>query len=671
MYVLGLDDAAVADEGQHAAGLSKLLRAGFSQPDGFVLSKSACRDFFSPMRQKIDQIIANINYEDHESLNRASEQIENMIFSRPLSSDMRSEILKAYRGMSYTANISEEILKTKLRFISAGMEKTAVCIRPSPREPEPLLARFSNVKGDDELIFSIKSCWASLFSPNALYYRYKRQLSYEPTAVVVQKTINAEKSGFTITSFNKTQTLVEAVYGLVDSLRRNEQIADKYFCHKILDEKIKKIYKKAEKRVIDPIRSGVTKKTIPSRDQERPVLSENELDKLIEIGNDLESSFGPLRYEWCILRGKIYITAIEPFFGQEGHGIIEGEKIADAIPVSGGTAKGRVSMQEGGSGIVFLEKISENMLFDLAKADGVITKSGNISSIVSDILRDLRIPYVIASPYLQPGENVAIDGSTGLIYMIPEQQTYGTSYSQPTEHATGQLSDKDLGIPETVSTDILSMPPISGQEKPSDYSVANEPITATGIGCFLNKESYVQAKNLLVHGPKNLAISMSGRAPLVFWLQDNVGARYDDYNEPLPANIVKIDKPEEFGPESKAVAIRTPNDISNLEKFLSTADYMYFDMDSLIRFIVGDAYALESTASNESVRRVLSNARRVVKDRGRKSLIFSTLEDLPEFVKIGIDIIFVPEQDLNEARIVAAKTEREMLLELWRERKNS
>ena len=98
---------------------------------------------------------------------------------------------------------------------------------------------------------------------------------------------------------------------------------------------------------------------------------------------------------------------------------------------------------------------------------------------------------------------------------------------------------------------------------------------------------------------------------------------------------------------------------------------IYFDMDSLIRFIVGDAYALESTASNESVRRVLSNARRVVKDRGRKSLIFSTLEDLPEFVKIGIDIIFVPEQDLNEARIVAAKTEREMLLELWRERKNS
>ena len=682
MYILDLNDNALVDEGQHASGVHKLIRSGFQQQDGFVLSKAAHRDFISPLQSTIDQLLANVDYESRESLNRAAEHIENMILGRPMSADMRSEILEAYKSMSYTASISDELLKTKLRFISSGREKPCLSLRPSSSQTAPLLARFTSIRGDDELLFSIKKCWASLFSPEALYYRHKRQFSYEPIAIVIQKTINAEKSGFVITSFNKTQMLIEAIHGLVDTLRRNEQTGDKYFSHKILDEKVQKVFKKTYKRAVDPLRSGVIKEPIPVRYQDRPVLNDSELNKLGEMANDLESSFGPSEYEWAILRGKVYITDIKPFFCAEEHGTSEGEKIADAIPVSAGTAKGAVSLQEGSSGILFLESISEKMLFDLVKASGIITKSGNICSIISDLLRELEIPYVIANPYLQSGENVAIDGSTGLVYIVRDQYEqshpaaqYPSPYPQAQETRIPGQSDKDLGISEPVSTDILSMPPMS-QEQPSSAPHpidtqalgAGEIITATDIGCFINKESYTQAKNILVHGPKNLAVAMASRAGTVFWLQDDVGVRYDDYNEPLPANIIKLDKPEEFGPESKAVIIRTPADASGLEKFLPTAKYVYFNMENIIKSITGNAYSLESTVSNETVRKFLRDARQLVKKHGRKTMLFSTIEDLPEFVKIGIDIIFVPEQDFNNARLIAAKTEKEMLLELCREK---
>ena len=59
---------------------------------------------------------------------------------------------------------------------------------------------YLNVRGADSVLKHIQMCWASFFTPRALFYRaQKGSLADVSIAVVVQRMVNAEKSGVLFT----------------------------------------------------------------------------------------------------------------------------------------------------------------------------------------------------------------------------------------------------------------------------------------------------------------------------------------------------------------------------------------------------------------------------------------------------------------------------------------
>ncbi|MFB6186926.1 MAG: PEP/pyruvate-binding domain-containing protein, partial [Halobacteriaceae archaeon] len=81
---------------------------------------------------------------------------------------------------------------------------------------------FLNVS-EDELIDRVKRCWASLFTQRAIYYREEQSFSHSKVdiAVVVQKMIDADKSGVLFTSHPSTgepEIIIEAAWGLGEAV---------------------------------------------------------------------------------------------------------------------------------------------------------------------------------------------------------------------------------------------------------------------------------------------------------------------------------------------------------------------------------------------------------------------------------------------------------------------
>ena len=84
-----------------------------------------------------------------------------------------------------------------------------------------------------ELIEAIKKCFASLYTPRAIYYREKKGFVHEKAflTVVVQKMINSEKSGVMFTKNplkNDNNILIEAGFGLGEGIVSGKINPDSY-----------------------------------------------------------------------------------------------------------------------------------------------------------------------------------------------------------------------------------------------------------------------------------------------------------------------------------------------------------------------------------------------------------------------------------------------------------
>jgi pyruvate,water dikinase len=80
---------------------------------------------------------------------------------------------------------------------------------------------YLNVRGDEALITSVKKVWASLFTPRAIYYRYRHNQPQDTAiGVIVQRMVNAEKAGVSFTVDparpveGKDEILTEAAFGV-------------------------------------------------------------------------------------------------------------------------------------------------------------------------------------------------------------------------------------------------------------------------------------------------------------------------------------------------------------------------------------------------------------------------------------------------------------------------
>lgn len=296
-------DAPIA--GGKGASLGEMTSARIPVPPGFVILSSAFEYFLAEndLTQEIEAILEKINHKEMEEVERASENIKEMILEAKIPKDMISEIKASYK-------------KLDAKFVAVRSSATAE--DGAEHAWAGQLDTFLNTTSKN-LEENIKRCFASLFTPRAIFYRFEKGLhnSHISVAVVVQKMVQSEKSGIAFSvhpvTEDRNQMIIEASWGLGEAIVSGQVTPDSYVIEKNPRNIIDVNVADKSKGLFKSPKGGSVWKDIPSKKANKQCLSGKEILKLSDLILRIESHYNfPCDIEWAFEKGKFYITQSRP-----------------------------------------------------------------------------------------------------------------------------------------------------------------------------------------------------------------------------------------------------------------------------------------------------------------------------------------------------------------------
>jgi len=293
--------------GGKGSNLSEMVYANLPVPQGFVVCAPAYYMIMEidDLDQKIKDTLLAIDCGNSHDVREVERSIREMIENVPMPEAIRTEIVEQYRALGDNVRVAVRSSATAEDLTNASFAG----------QQDTLL----NVVGEEELLLAVKKCWSSMYNSNVIYYRSQRGFAgvQVAMAVVVQKMIRSEKSGVIFTvdpvSRNPYVMLIEGVYGLGEGIVSGAITPDHY---KVDRETYEVLYRfEAPKSIMIQSCSGLGVETvsIPADMARKPVLSDDEVIKLVQIGNKVEDYFGtPQDIEWGIETGNIYLLQSRP-----------------------------------------------------------------------------------------------------------------------------------------------------------------------------------------------------------------------------------------------------------------------------------------------------------------------------------------------------------------------
>lgn len=305
--------------GGKGANLGELVKIGMPVPEGFVISAQAFEKFLEETDIVVESkaVWERINIKDTESVEEASEILRDLILKKEFPRDLGKEILKAFDSLG-------------AKFVAVRSSATAEDSKIDSWAGE--LETYLNTTREN-LLENIKKCWASLFSPRAIFYRFERGLNHKPVlvAVVVQKMVQSDVSGvcFTVHPVTKAknQMVVEACWGLGEILVQGAITPDTYVVEKPEDKELKilDINVNPQRKMIVRAKEGNKTIAVPKEKIKRQKLSENQIKELAKLCLRIENHFKdprtralgsvrgtPQDIEWALERDKFYILQTRP-----------------------------------------------------------------------------------------------------------------------------------------------------------------------------------------------------------------------------------------------------------------------------------------------------------------------------------------------------------------------
>jgi len=273
----------VALAGGKGANLGEMAKIGIPVPPGFVVLASAFERFLeeTDINVEIKAMWSRINIEDIESVEEGSEILRDLILRAKMSKEIEKEILDAFG-----------VLKAK--YVAVRSSATAEDSKIDSWAGE--LETYLNTT-QKNLIENVKKCWASLFTPRAIFYRFKRNLQKKQVqvAVVIQKMVQSDVSGvcFTVHPVTKdrNQMIIEAVRGLGEVLVQGKVTPDSY------------VIGKDNLKILDI--------NVPTKGRQK--LSEKQIKELAKLCIKIENHYkDPQDIEWAFEKNKFYIVQTRP-----------------------------------------------------------------------------------------------------------------------------------------------------------------------------------------------------------------------------------------------------------------------------------------------------------------------------------------------------------------------
>jgi pyruvate,water dikinase len=239
--------------GGKGANLGEIFNLKVPVPPGFVVTAQAY-DYFieaSGIKSRMVDILNKINYEDTTQLNESAQKVRDLIENSKLPKEMEEDILEAYEALG--AENLEMVHGSALDILNHAAEPIFVAVRSSATTEDLADASFAgqqdtylNIKGKENVLKSVKRCFASLFTARATYYRNKTGFKHDQASlsVVIQKMVDSAKSGVMFSkdpAYKSDNIIIEAVWGLGEGIVSGKITPDKYVVSKdleIIDVKI-------------------------------------------------------------------------------------------------------------------------------------------------------------------------------------------------------------------------------------------------------------------------------------------------------------------------------------------------------------------------------------------------------------------------------------------------
>lgn len=287
--------------GGKGKSLAKMFQNGFEVPDGFVIGAEIFEQYLEEnnLKETIKKIVSNCNLENDKQIEKASKEIINLIDSNEISDEIKKEIKDKFRALKaeYVAVRSSATSEDGMNSAWAGQLETYLNI------------------DKENIIYNIKNCWKSLFSPRAIFYRLKRNdESYISIAVVVQKMIQSDISGVAFSANpvtnNRDEIVIEAILGLGEALVSGSVNPDIYVIDKEKNTLINKEIKNQSKKMC---KTSIKNTWVDISEHYEQKLSDELILELSNIIRNIEKFYGfPVDVEWGIENNKIYILQCRP-----------------------------------------------------------------------------------------------------------------------------------------------------------------------------------------------------------------------------------------------------------------------------------------------------------------------------------------------------------------------
>jgi len=431
---------------------SELSGKGVAIPNGFAVTAEAYKYYIekNKLEDRIRKNLVNIKKTTKvEILTKRASVIRNIISSAQMPKDLEIKILNAYHkfGKAIDVAVRSSATAEDLPDASfAGQQET-----------------YLNVVGRDELLKSVKDCFASLFTARAIAYRLEKGFNHFDVflSVVVQKMVRSDLSSsgvmFSIDTESGFQNVVmiNSIYGLGENIVQGKVNPDEFYVFKPMLGKAKNpiISKTLGDKKIKMVYSGDDVKNIPvdKKDQIKFSLTDKEILLLAKWAVIIEKHYDkPMDIEWAKdgKNNKLYIVQARPetVHSQRDSAVLEEYVLTQkhkntktqkhAILCTGkavgskvGQGKANVIMDVKGinkfrAGEILVTEMTDPDWVPVMKMAGaIVTNSGGRTCHAAIVSRELGVPCIVgtgnATKVINKNDSITVscaEGEVGKVY---------------------------------------------------------------------------------------------------------------------------------------------------------------------------------------------------------------------------------------------------------------
>ena len=283
-----------------------LAPKGIMIPDGFAITAGAFEFFINSnnLRSRINYLMKSLE-PDFSNLAETGADTRQLIMEAHMPNDLGMPIIDAYENLT-------DLKGTPIAVRSSGNDDTI-----SLKHSQGFHESYLNVQGHCSLLYSVRQCFASLFSDRAIRYREEnRMLQYEAfNSIVVQKMVRSDLacSGIGYTSYRSASIndiiKIAGIWGMAGGEVQGKGVADEFLIFKpsVKPKELalieKRLGTKTQMLVYadDDDESNLTLcKNTTDIQRNDFVINNYEIEKLAAWGIIIEDHFKqPMSFEWA------------------------------------------------------------------------------------------------------------------------------------------------------------------------------------------------------------------------------------------------------------------------------------------------------------------------------------------------------------------------------------